>query len=209
VQRAFGTTEAHRVRDVLARVEDAIPGRRLGTVCGRRLTLVMHRQVSDQISDVGHDPIVSGLDEPIFVQAGDVLFRDDHLLRYDTQQRLERVVLVGVAQAVNYGNQLVQAVRISTVCFHVASSPAIWARLLYLYLREDEDLREICRKKDQFSCLDLRAVVSSSRGRRVEVRPPGGDEEVRRGAKKEARRGRALQAFGCPPGNHMTTKQRR
>ena len=38
------------------------------------------RKVAHQVADVGHHPVVAGLDEPVVVEPGDVLLEDVDLL---------------------------------------------------------------------------------------------------------------------------------
>ena len=71
----------------------------------------MNRPVADEVADVGHRPVLAGLDKPVLVELGDVLLDDVYLLADDPQQRLERLTLLRVALAVDGREEFVQAVR--------------------------------------------------------------------------------------------------
>jgi hypothetical protein len=58
----------------------------------------------------GTTPVLRGLDEPVVVELVDVVFDHIDLLGDHVQQRLQRVALVGIAHAMDRGQQRVQAV---------------------------------------------------------------------------------------------------
>jgi hypothetical protein len=47
---------------------------------------VVHRLIADQVAQVGHHPVLGGLDEPIVVQLPDVIFDHIHLAGDDAEQ---------------------------------------------------------------------------------------------------------------------------
>ena len=75
-----------------------------------RLAGFVDGPVADQVADVGHHPVLAGLDEPVLVELGDVVFDDVHLLGDHLQQGAQRIALLGVAQAVDGRQQVVEAV---------------------------------------------------------------------------------------------------
>ena len=85
----------------------------------RRLAGVVHGLVVDQAADVGDHPVGAGLDEPVLVERGDVLLDDVHLLGDDAQEGLQRIALIGVAEPIDDGNQLVEAIGIVCQAGHV------------------------------------------------------------------------------------------
>ena len=110
-QRALAPPVADGVGHLAARDQDLVaqlpPGRRHLP----RLARLVDDAVANQVADVRHDPILARLDEPVFVQPGDVGLDDVHLLGDHAQQRPQRVPLFGVALAVDDRQQFVQAVR--------------------------------------------------------------------------------------------------
>src|SRR5207249_147832 len=62
-------------------------------------------------ADVGHDPFVASLDEPIVVELGGVGLDAFELAFDHREQGAQRLTLVGVADAVQGGQQLVQPLR--------------------------------------------------------------------------------------------------
>ena len=67
----------------------------------------VHLPVADQITDIRHDPILAGLDEPILVKLRDVVLYDVHLLGDDLQQRAQGITLLGVALPIYHRQQFV------------------------------------------------------------------------------------------------------
>ena len=59
------------------------------------------RAHAEQVGDVGHDPFVAGLDEPVVVQPADVVLDQLHFAVHQVQQRTQRVALGRVAQPVH------------------------------------------------------------------------------------------------------------
>ena len=66
---------------------------------------------AEQFADVGDDPGVAGLDEPVLVELLDVALDELALALEDVQQRLERVAVLDVAGAVDRRQQLVEVGR--------------------------------------------------------------------------------------------------
>ena len=71
--------------------------------------------ISDQVTDVRHHPIFTGLDEPVFVELPDILFDHLHLLGDDLQQGTQRFALLVIAHAIDGGKQFVEAILSSGV----------------------------------------------------------------------------------------------
>ena len=67
------------------------------------------RPHAEQIADVRHDPFVAGLDEPVVVEDRDVLLDALELALDHAEQRAQRLALIGVAQAVDRREELVEA----------------------------------------------------------------------------------------------------
>ena len=107
-QRALAAAEADGVGHLATRHDDALA--RQGPSSRRALGQCADRRVADERADIGHDPVLARLDEPVFVEAGDVLFDHADLLGDDAQQRAQRRALIGVAQPVDDGDEIVEAV---------------------------------------------------------------------------------------------------
>ena len=109
-QRALAAAIADRVGHLAPRDQDLVARAALRAAHLSWLARFMHKLIADQIADVRHDPILRRLDEPVVVELANVLLDDGDLLADDGQQRLERVALVGVADAVDGRQQIVQAI---------------------------------------------------------------------------------------------------
>jgi hypothetical protein len=59
------------------------------------------RAHAKQVGNVGHDPFVAGLDEPVVVQLADVVLDQLHFAVHQVQQRTQRIALGRVAQPVH------------------------------------------------------------------------------------------------------------
>ena len=70
----------------------------------------VHRLVADQLADIGDDPVLAGLDEPVVVELADILLDEVHLLGDDAQQGAQRVALIDVAHPVNGRDEVIEAV---------------------------------------------------------------------------------------------------
>ena len=88
----------HHRRALAAAVCDGVGDEGARADAGRRHR--PDRPYAQQVAQVGHDPLVAGLDEPVVVEAADVGFDAFQLGLDDAQQRAQRLALVGVAQAV-------------------------------------------------------------------------------------------------------------
>ncbi len=110
-QRALAAAEGQRVRDVAPRHEHpaAPPGGFGGRVVGAR---VADCPVADEVAEVGHHPVVAGLDEPVVVEPGDVLLHHVRPARSTTRSRSRNgSPCVLVAHPVHGRQQVVEAVR--------------------------------------------------------------------------------------------------
>ena len=67
------------------------------------------RPCREQIADVGHDPIGTGLDEPVLEEVFDVLLDIEYLVLDRAEQGAQGVALVRVPYAVDGGQQVVEA----------------------------------------------------------------------------------------------------
>ncbi len=63
----------------------------------------------EEVAEVGDDPLVAGLDEPVVVEPGDVVLDQPQLVLDHGQQRPQRLPLCRVALAVDRGEQVVEA----------------------------------------------------------------------------------------------------
>ncbi len=75
------------------------------------LARLVQRLVADQVAKVGQYPVLAGLDEPVVVQAADVVLDHADLLRDHLQQRAQWLALGAVPQTVDDGQQLVEPIR--------------------------------------------------------------------------------------------------
>jgi hypothetical protein len=94
VERALALTEGDGVGDEAARGGVADVGDQAAG--------------ADQLGEVGDGPGLAGFDEEIVVKAVEIVFEDAGLLGEDRDQRAERVALLGVADAVDGGEQRVE-----------------------------------------------------------------------------------------------------
>ena len=69
----------------------------------------MQRPVANQVADIGGHPMIAGLDELVVVELLDILFERLELRRDQRDQRAQRVALLLVANAVDRGQQRIQA----------------------------------------------------------------------------------------------------
>ena len=83
---------------------------RLGDVDPGLGSGVVQQVVGDQVTEVGHDPCLAGLDEEVVPEPVDVLAQDLGLLADHPQQRLQRPALLGVLEPVQRREQLVEPV---------------------------------------------------------------------------------------------------
>src|SRR5262249_4393632 len=88
---------AERVRDVCAQAPGARPDR-------------VQAAHAEQVADVGDDPRVARLDEPVLVEALDVALDDVRLALEHFEQRLEGTAALDVAHAVERREELVELV---------------------------------------------------------------------------------------------------
>ena len=65
----------------------------------------------EQVADVGHHPLIAGLDEPVLVQLVDVILQCLELLLKDREHRLENIALVRIGDAVDRREEVVEPVR--------------------------------------------------------------------------------------------------
>ena len=109
-ERAFATTVADEIGDFPARHQHPVQCASIGTQRLRRRARRRRRTEAEQIGDIRHRPVVGGLDEPVVVQMRDIVFDHIHLFGDRAQQRLQRIAVFGVADAVDRRQIAVQAV---------------------------------------------------------------------------------------------------
>ena len=97
VRGAFAAAIRQRVGDVGALTES---GRWRGIQAAH----------AEQIADVGHEPIDGRFDEPVVVQFIDVGFDGLQLFTDHRQQRAQRLTLIGIAQPIERGQQVVELI---------------------------------------------------------------------------------------------------
>src|SRR3954464_10080749 len=66
---------------------------------------------TEQFAEIRDNPLVAGFDEPVVEQPRDVIFDDRSLFRQDRDQRLQRLALIDIANAVNRRQQRVDFFR--------------------------------------------------------------------------------------------------
>lgn len=90
----------------------ALPvGERVGDIGAQRaLAELAQGTRSDEIAEIGDDPVLAGLDEPIVVERVDVLLDDFQLAGKDLHQGLKGTALVSVEGADMAGQQAVEPV---------------------------------------------------------------------------------------------------
>ena len=86
----------------------------LGARRSHRGTRATQRSVPDQVADVGRDPVRAGFDELVVVELLDVLFQRFEFAREQGEQRVQRTTLFLVADALDRGQQRVQALHLQT-----------------------------------------------------------------------------------------------
>ncbi len=87
-RRAFAPAVRQGVGDVASLAEGGLGARRHAG----------ERPHAKQVGNVGHDPFVAGLDEPVVVQLPDVVLDQLHFAVHQVEQRTQRVALGRVAQ---------------------------------------------------------------------------------------------------------------
>ena len=93
-QRALARRERDGVGDLAARDQGpCAPRAPAGDVGIPSRARIGERPVADQVTDVGHDPVLAGLDEPVVVELVDVVLDQIDLLADDAQQGAQRVAL--------------------------------------------------------------------------------------------------------------------
>ena len=86
-------------------------GQRIGDIGPEAaLAELAQRPGPDQVADIGHGPVLAGLDEPVVVELIGVALDQLELPRQDLHQRQQRAPLVGVAGGDVARQQLVQPV---------------------------------------------------------------------------------------------------
>ena len=78
--------------------------------------------IADQVTQIGDDPVLAGLDEPVLVEPVDIALDDVDLFGDHLQKRAERKPQFGVALAMDNGQQVEEAVR---GMFHALASVRI------------------------------------------------------------------------------------
>ena len=105
LRRRVATVRATSARPSMALVQPLALGRgRLGRLSHAE------RLVSHQVADVGDDPVLAGLDEPVAVELVDVGLHDVDLRADDLQQLAQHAACGGVGGTVVLGEQVVEAV---------------------------------------------------------------------------------------------------
>jgi hypothetical protein len=109
-ERSLAPPIAQRVRHLAARHQDPVAQPALERRDVTRLAAVVHGLIPDQVGQVGNDPIVAGLDEPVVVGTPEVVFDHAGLLVDHSQQRAQRKALVGVPHPIDDRQQLIEAI---------------------------------------------------------------------------------------------------
>ena len=84
----------------------------------------VQRPVADQVADVGRDPVGAGLDELVVVELLEIFLENTDLPVDEGEQLAERFALLGVANAVDRRQQVIEPIGIVT---HGITSRAIGA----------------------------------------------------------------------------------
>src|SRR5262245_37731011 len=90
---------SHRVGHVHARKDCACTGLSTGSDVVRSETRINRRLVPDALTAVADDPVFAGLDKPILIKSGDIVFDHIGLSGDDAKKRAQRFTLVEVAHA--------------------------------------------------------------------------------------------------------------
>ena len=72
-----------------------------------RFACIVDGSIPYQIADIGDDPVLCCLDEPVLVQPVHIFFNRLDLFGYDAQKRPQRIPLVGIAHAMDHREKLV------------------------------------------------------------------------------------------------------
>ena len=98
----------HRCRALAAAIADGI-----GHIGARRGHIRHHAvqgAIADEITDVGRHPRRAGFDELVVVELFEVFLHGCHLLGDDGEQLAQRIALLRIADAMDGGQQFVEAV---------------------------------------------------------------------------------------------------
>ena len=109
-QRALAPARVDRVGHVGARRQHAAEAGVAAPVLAQRGRLGQ-QAVTEQVADIRHHPVVAGLDEPVVVQPGDVLFEHIGLAGQHAQEVAQRPALLRIAHAIDHRQQVVQPIR--------------------------------------------------------------------------------------------------
>ncbi len=101
----------------------AAVAQRVGDLCPCADPFCGRRTDPEQVAEIRDHPLVTRLDEPVLVEALNLLFEDFRLLAEDLEEILERLTVFHVPLTVNGGQQGVE--RLGVVATH-----GIWTSLM-------------------------------------------------------------------------------